>query len=86
MGKYYLREFFIVAVLGVAGYITVTQMFFVTPELRDEKRRIRAEHEKEKTKEYLEQSARAEIDYLSKKYDIEILQDQLNKNKNHSQK
>lgn len=86
MTKYYMREFFILGILGVAGYITITQMFFVTPETRDEKRRIRAQHEKEKTKEYLEQSARAEIDYLSQKYDIEILQDQLNKNKKEAKK
>lgn len=54
---------------------------FSHTETRTNKKEIRAQKEKLETKAFLEKKARAEIDFLSKKYDIEVLQDQLDKNK-----
>lgn len=76
-----IRNFIIPGIAVAVITVIATQIFWVTPEGRNEKRRIRAQAEKMKTKEFLEQNARSEIDFLSKKYDLDILQDQLDKNK-----
>lgn len=76
-----MKELLIPSILVTVLVVTIGQIFWTTPEARNERRRIRAETEKTKTKAFLEKNARSEIDFLTKKYDINILQDQLNKHK-----
>jgi hypothetical protein len=76
-----IRNFVIPGIVIVFAAAAGMQIFWVSPEGRSEKRRVRAQVEKIKTKKYLEENARSEIDFLAKKYDLDVLQDQLDKNK-----
>lgn len=74
-----MKNYLIPAVILFSCAIICTKVFFTNSETKTQIRAYKKSKEQKRTKELLESHARSEIDFLIKKYDIEILQDQLNK-------
>ena len=81
-----MKQFLVTSILVTLSIVAISQIFWTEPENRDERRKIRAQEEQLKTKALLEKNARSGIEFLSTKYDIDILQDQLNKIRQRQQK
>ena len=75
------RDLVVPSITLVVLVAIISQFSWSSKSAREKQRERRAEIAQQKTKEYLEKSARGEVDVLAEKYDLEILQNQLDKHK-----
>ncbi|MCH9812193.1 hypothetical protein K0U07_05495 [bacterium] len=75
------KDLVIPSIVIVIAIAVVSQFTWTSEATRAQKKLHRAEIAEKKTKEFLEKSARGEVDVLVEKYDLEILQDQLDLHK-----